>query len=410
MKKKLIAVIMTLLMLLGTVGCSTEGLNLYEEMKKTSAWEYAESKGNVLVTAEVQGQKFELGADFSGYANTKETQAYVEMQINTIKFSNMSLDVKMSPVKMYVDNQTLYISKTYFTELMQVSGAPISEALNSIEAEFIGIDLNTGTQAAMLDQKKAMALTEALFKGSEVKVPVTQNGRTYTIELNSDQMVDLSVQFIKEVMNNMDAINELSGTGVTQKDIDENKEEVELALVQGQEMVKPMLAGSKATLKYVFEDNTYKEDMDIALKFAFGEEKINLNMAVNADSKKSAKKDFKVPSSNVLYTMEEFMQLLMSVNAGGVSTEDTKLVQISPEQIITRNQEKYIPLRGAMSQLDAAVIYDAKTKKSVIITDNAEFAVNTIIEQGVSYIAVSELSKVDALYVIDSDEGVTVLR
>ncbi len=411
--KKIIAAIMTLFMLLGTVGCSTEGLNLYEEMKKTSSWECAETKGNVLVSMDVQGEKFELGADFSGYANTKETQAYIEMNINKIKLSDSAIDIKMSPVKMYVDKQAIYISKTYFTELMQLSGESVPEALKAIDAEYIGIDLSAGTQVTMLDQQKAMQLIETLFKGFEVKVPITQSGRTYTIELDADQMVDLSVQFIKEVINNIDEINKFSDTGMTQKDIDENKEEIELALTQGETMVKPMLKGSRAMLKYSFEDNLYKENMDVAIKFAFGEEKIDLNMVVNADSKKITKKDFKLPTSKVIYTMEELMGVLVTMETGNALTSDARIAQVSLDEVITKNKEKYIPLRDTMNQLDLKVNYDAKTKKSTIIGNHEEVSINTITEKGISYIALSEfgkLSQIDQFDIIDDEYGITIIR
>ncbi len=413
MKRKIIAIVMTLLMLLGTVGCSTEGLNLYEEMKKTSAWEYAETKGNVLVTAEVQGEKFELGADFSGYANTKETQAYIEMNINKVKLSDSAVGIKMSPVKMYVDKQTIYISKTYFTDLMQLSGEPISEALKAIDAEYIGIDLSADTQVTVLDQEKATQLIETLFKGFQVKLPITQSGRTYTIELDADQMVDLSVQFIKEAINNIDEINKFSDTGMTQKDIDENKEEIELSLTQGKEMVKPMIKGSRAMLKYSFEDNLYKENMDVAIKFAFGEEKINLNMVVNADSIKVTKKDFKLPTSKVIYTIEELMGMLVTMKTGSALTLDARIVQVSLDQVITKNKEKYIPLRDTMSQLGLKVNYDAKTKKSTIIGNHEEISINTITEKGISYIALSELGKlsqIDQFDIIDDEYGITIIR
>lgn len=413
MKRKILALLMTLLMLLTVAGCSTEGLNLYEEMKKTSAWEAVETKGSMLIAAEVQGEKFELGADISGYSHTKEMQAYIEMNINTIKLGNTNQTIKMSPVKIYLDQQALYISKTYFTELMSLSGAELPETLKSIEAEYIGIDLNAaGTEALILKPEKAIELTETLFKGSDIKLPITKNGRAYTIELNADQMVDLSIEFIKEIMGNLDLINEISDTGLTQAELDESAAEISQALEEGKALAKPALKGSKATVKYTFGDTTYEENMDVNFKVAFGGEELTFDIHVDSEAKKIAKKEFELPTSKVLYTMEDLVGLMLPAPTfdGTGTPEDTAIVQVASDDILIKGEETYIPLRSTVEPLGFKVQYDPATKEIKVSADYSEFTVKTIQAQGISYVSLKELAKIGELHIIEQEEGLLILK
>jgi len=403
MKKKIIAIVMTVLMLLGTVGCSTEGLSLYEEMKKPSAWEAVESKGTVVVSVDAAGEKVNVSANFSGYVNTKEQQAYIDMQISQFEVSGIKSDVKFAPVKMYLDKKTVYISKTYFTDLFAVSGAPVPQAFANIKADYIGLDTSAVTtgqimQITPIDQENVLKLVEKMFIGSEVKVPITQKGREYTIALDSKQMVDLSVGFLKEMMNNVDEINKISNTGFTQKDIDAQKAQFETALEQGTVMLKPIIDGSKLTLKYTFEDNKYKQNLEANIKVAFGGESVSMNIVTTSESSKIAKKAIVLPTSKVVYTMDEFMKLLMPVYA-----------QVDAAQVITKKDAAYVPLKDTMKQLNYTVKYNAKTKKVTLAIDGKDVAVTVMTQKGVSYISLTELSKLGFNFTKD-EQGVTVSR
>jgi hypothetical protein len=406
MKRKIIAMIMTVFMLLATVGCSTEGLNLYGEIKKASAWECEETKGNVAVALEAPGVKVSIGAQFDGYVNTKETNGMVKMTINKLDINaegnNISISpTKIAPVTMYIDKQIIYISKGYFTDLFAVSGAPVPKALKDIKAEYIGLDASKGTGAVSFDQKKSMELFEKLFVGSKVELPVTQNGREYTIELNADQMIDLSAQFAKEMLNSIDEINKISNTGITQKDIDAEKEEIEAGIEQFKTMAKPAIAGSKATVKYAFTDSAYTQNFDTLIKFAFGGETGSMKITTQSEAKKVAKKDFSLPTSKVVYTMDKFMELFMPV--------PEPMAYINQDKIITKNKVSYIPLKETMSQLDCAVVYNAKIKKVTVKVDGKELPVQTITQKGTSYVALTQLSKLGFSFTKDAS-GVVVTR
>lgn len=406
MKRKIIAIIMTILMMLGTVGCSTEGLNLYGEMKKASLWECEETKGNITVGVEVPGAKINIGAQFDGYVNTKETNGMIKMAIDQIQVIDEKSDIsiapiKMAPVTMYIDKQTIYISKSYFTDLFSVSGAPVPKALEDIKAEYIGLDTSTGAGAVTMNQEKSMQAFEKLFVGSKVEFPITQKDREYTIELNSDQMIDLSVQFAKEIMSSIDEINKISNTGVTQKDIDADKDQIEATLVQVKTMAKPAIAGSKLAVKYAFTDTSYTQSFDTLIKFAFEGETGSIKIATQSESKKAVKKDFVLPASKVVYTMDKFMELFVPAQKA--------IAYVSPDQVIAKNKETYVPLKETMSQLGYTVAYNAKTKKISVVIDGKAIVLQTMVQKGTSYISLSQLSKIGFDFTKDAS-GVIISR
>ncbi|MDF2594587.1 MAG: hypothetical protein K0R69_928 [Clostridia bacterium] len=402
MKKKIVAMLMASLMMLGATGCSTEGLNLYKEIEKTSTWEYEATKGDMTVSVEAEDEEVNIKASFTGYTNTKEMQAYVDINIDEISIGTIEAPIKISPVKVYVDKSTVYISKAYFTDLFAASGAPVPEAIKAIETEYIGIDTAGEMQAGAVDKEKAQLLFEKLFKDSEVKVPIAQKGRSYTMKLDSSQMVDLSVQFISEMMSKIDVLNEYSDTGITQEEVDAQKEETLLALNQGKEAIKPMVNGSDLKVTYTFEDDSYTQAIDMGLKVAAGEAPVIVKLNVSSEGTKAVKKDITLPTSKVVYSMDEFMELFFSGSASAV-----RIAKVDLNQAITEKNETYIPFRAAMDDLGYAVKYSPQTKKSVVIINEEEVAVSTITKNGISYIALSQLDEI-GFYTSKNEEYIVV--
>ena len=307
--KKIIGVIMAAFMLFAAVGCSTEGLNLYGEMKKVSAWEAQEAKGNVTASIKMSGEDIKISGEFSSFVNTKDKQGYIEMKLNPVESARTKVDFQLSPVKMYLDNQTIYISKSYFTDLIKISGEPMPAALQDIKDEFIGINTAVDGKEVKVDQEAALKLFEKLFVNSKVNMPITQKGREYTIELDSNQMTDVTIALAKEILNNIDEINKISNTGTTQKEIDAKKAEIEKMLEQGKVMVKPAIDGSKMTAQYTFEDDKYKESVNAALKVKVDKETMTMDVTATSESLKAAKKAITLPTSKKVYTMEQLMTL-----------------------------------------------------------------------------------------------------
>jgi hypothetical protein len=401
MKRKMIAMLMASLMMLGSTGCSTEGLNLYNEMEKTGTWDYQEMKGDLAVSIQGEGKEVNLKADFTGYTSTQENQGYADMIVTEINLGDIKLETELSPVRLYVDKQTMYISKSYFTQLFETSGAPIPEKLNEIEAEYIGFNSMEEAEQGEVDYNELNSLVRELFKGSEIKLPIIQKGRTYTIELDSHQMADLSVQFIGEIMGKMNAYDD---TTLTAEEIEAQNDEMLATMDEGKEIIEPMIEGSHFKVIYDFKDNTYSQAIDMALKVTPEDESVFINVSMDSQVAKSNKREFELPKSSVVYSMEEIAGLFGETS----SPELTESVAwVEQDQTITANDETYIPLRQTMKELGYDVKYDANTKRSAITAYEEEAVVVTIIQNGISYIALSEL---DALgfYTEENEEYIVI--
>ena len=404
MKRKMIAMLMASLMMLGATGCSTEGLNLYNEIEKADTWDYQEMKGDLAVSIQGEGKEVSLKADFTGYTSTQENQGYGDMTVTEINVGDVKLETELSPVRLYVDKQTMYISKSYFTQLFEISGAPIPEALSEIEAQYIGFNGMEEVEKGKVDYNELNALVQELFKGSEIKLPVIQKGRTYTIELDSHQMADLSVQFIGEIMGKMNQMNTDDDTNLTAEEIEAQNEEMLAAMEEGKQVIKPMIDGSQFKVVYDFKDNTYSQAIDMTLKVTPEDESVFINVSMDSQVAKANKREFEMPKSSVIYSLEEIAALLGEATS---AEQIESVTRIEINQTITTNDETYVPLRQTMKDLGYDVKYDANTKKSVIAAYEEEAPVVTIIQNGVSYVALSELDEL-GFYTEENEEYIVV--
>jgi hypothetical protein len=165
-----------------------------------------------------------------------------------------------------------------------------------------------------------------------------------------------------------------------------------------------MIDGSQFKVVYDFKDNTYSQAIDMALKVTPEDESVFINVSMDSQVAKANKREFEMPKNSVIYSLEEIAALL----GEATSTEQIESVtRVEIDQTITTNDETYVPLRQTMKDLGYDVKYDANTKKSTIAAYEEEAPVVTIIQNGVSYVALSEL---DALgfYTEENEEYIVV--
>ncbi|PHV69841.1 hypothetical protein CS063_13460 [Sporanaerobium hydrogeniformans] len=387
MKRRLMAFLTVIIMLFSMVGCSKEGLALMDEMNKVSSWEGENISATMTMAAEVQGMKMDMKLDIAGWVNATTLQGELEMNLKEIKLNGEAIPgMKLSPIKAYMDKQIVYISKSYFTELFGLVGAPVPEKLNAIQAEYIGIDTaNQVLGIKPLDAKQANSLAMDLVKKTNVNVAIKQDKRNYTLEMNSDQLVDATIAFLNAALNNMDTINKIADTGMTQAEVDKEKESLQAYLLLAKTQIKPMVSGSNLKVNYHFEDNKYASGLDMQIQVASGNEKVLASMKFDAVATKTEKKEFVLPKNVIKLSMEEYMALLGSpVNQGAT---------VEKKESITKGGVNYLPLRAVMSQLGFDVTYDKATQKTFIVISGQKIEANTLIQGGTAYISVAELQK-----------------
>lgn len=306
--KKTLALIMTAAMTIGTMaGCSQATQNLSSEISKTSQWEAynmdSEGKQNI----EMLGSNQEIKFTSTGYS-TKD-KAYIDM-----KFDNGNSMYKLPELKEYFDGKTLYINKNYYEETYSLNGLAVPEGLSKIKEEYIGIDL----QAMGIDMNKlslvagkpdSMAVLSQLVLGSNnvLDLPFVQNGRDYTLNLNSSQIVDLATKVVNtgvsnlENAANLENLNNTLGLQIKSEDVKGFKAAYDGAGYDTK------LEGSTANLKYTFTDNSCTVNYNINLQIKdFGKYGIDMKTT----STKSELKDLTFPTSTIKFTPEELTKLI----------------------------------------------------------------------------------------------------
>lgn len=309
--KKTLALIMTAAMTIGTMaGCSQSTLNYSKELANTAKWGAVTSSLEGKVNVDALGQKEEVTFTATGYS-TKE-QAYLDM-----KFNNTSGKVKIPEMKIYVDGMTTYINKSFYEGLYAITGETNASGLANIKEEYIAIESSKTKGTGMdLDKIKALitkpdAVVELgkMFFGenTDLDLPFVQNGREYTINLDSNQTVDLAAKAVKAYINNLDNLNNTFGLGIKTEDVAAIKASVNDAeFNKGIAEAKTSLAGSTISSKETFTDNSYNADVNVNLQIKdFGK----VSMAVKATSTKSEVKAITFPTSKIKLSPEEYFKL-----------------------------------------------------------------------------------------------------
>lgn len=305
--KKALALIMTAALTVGTMaGCSQATLNYSKELSNTAKWEATTSNIEGKVNVEATGINEEITFTATGY--TEGNQSYVDM-----KFNDPSGKFNIPEIKAYSDGTTSYINKSYYEGIFTLTGQTIPVGLANIKEEYIGID----TVAMGIDVNQIKALTtkpdamvqlgKMVFGNSDIDLPFIQNGREYTINLDSNQTVDLSAKAIKAAINNLDNINNTFNLKLTNEAITQIKASVnDASFDAGLTDAKTALAGSTITSKEVFADSNYTSDFNMNLQI---KDIGKISLVMKSTCAKSEVKAITLPTSKIKFTAEEFAKL-----------------------------------------------------------------------------------------------------
>lgn len=305
MKKTLSIIMAASLAAFTMVGCSQSTINYSKELSDASKWETTNSDMQGSVNFEVAGQNVQLNFTSTGYSVGSD-KAYADM-----KFSDPSGKINIPEVKVYVDGGTSYINKSYYEDIYTLSGQAIPTGLANLNADYIGIDsgMDMGAMRTLISKPDALVqLGKMIFGNSDIDLPYVQNGREYTLNLDTNQTVDLVGKATKGIINNLDNVNTTFKLGLTAEDIQQTKTSMnDQSFDTGLAQAKIIYAGSTISEKEVFADDNYKQDLNINLQIKdWGKVSIQLT----GTSTKSAAKEITMPTNTVKLTQEELNKLL----------------------------------------------------------------------------------------------------
>ena len=303
--KKALAIFMaSTLGLASLTGCSEATTNYTKEVAKSAQWTSSEIESQGTMSIDVQGQKFNIS--FTGNGCTSGNKSYYE-----IKFNDTSGIFKLPEIEVYTDNGVTYINKSYFENLYTLSGQKVPEKLDKVNAKYIGIDSGMNVadiQKAISNPDAILSLGKTIFGNSNIDLPYVQNGREFTLKLNSDEMVDLIVKAIKSYAGNIENINNSLKLGLSSEEISKIKSLVNYKDIDTKSNeLKILIAGSNLSLKDSFTDDGYTHDMNLSIQLKnIGK----ISVISNGKAVKVDKKEIAIPTNVIKLKKAEFNKLL----------------------------------------------------------------------------------------------------
>lgn len=322
--KKTLALIMgAALSVASLTGCSQATMNYADELAKTGKWEATSSEMTGKVSIDAQGVKEDINFTSTGYCSGNK--GYAKVDFTTSNAQN----IKIPSIEVYVDNETTYINKSYYEGIYTSVGMAVPDGLKALNADYIAVDsgIDVASLKSFTNEPEALnTIVKSIFGESDIDLPYTQNGREYTINLNSNDAVDLAVKGIKAAGNNIENINNTYKLGYTAEVLNQIKAAVnDPTFDQSVAGIKETVAGSTITSKEVFADDKYTMDFGVNLLIKnFG----NLSLTLNGTSTKSEVKDITIPAKSVKVTQEQLQTML-----GGTQDQVTQKTAYCKEQL-----------------------------------------------------------------------------
>ncbi|OOM06369.1 hypothetical protein [Clostridium saccharobutylicum] len=308
--KKTLAIIMAAtLSVAAMTGCSEATTNYAKELANTSSWEATTSEATGTVSVDAKGEKNDVTFTATGYCSGEN--GYSE-----VKFNNTQGKMKIPDIKCYIEDGIAYINKSYYEANYTMNGQAVPEGLANIKEDYIGIDLgydNDLMKTLTSKPDSIIELSKMIFgDNNDLDLPYSQNGREYTLNLDTDATVDLGVKAIKAASNNIEKINSTFNLKLTDEDMNNMK-----TAVNGDEFnsgigdIKAQFAGSNIYSKKVFSDNDYTADTNINIKV---KDLMNMSISLNQKASKSEVKSIDFPTSKIKVTQAEFNKLVSKGN------------------------------------------------------------------------------------------------
>lgn len=317
LRKTLSVIMAASLAMFSMVGCSQSTINYSKEISNTSKWEATTSNMQGTINVEALGQNINLNFTSEGYSVGGD-KAYVDMKLN-----DPTGKISIPEIKVYVDGGVSYINKSYYESVYTLSGQTVPAGLANLNAEYIAVDsgIDINSIKALFSQPDAfIQLGKMVFGNSDIDLPYVQNGREYSLKLDSNQTVDLVGKAAKSAVNNLDNINSNFKLGLTNDNIKQVKDAInDQSFESGLTQAKTLLEGSVISAKEVFTDNDYKQDLNISLLI---KDLGKMSIQVNSTSVKSEVKAIDIPTNTVKLTQEQLTNLLIQEGEDGTTYQN----------------------------------------------------------------------------------------
>ena len=304
--KKVLLITLLVIMMLATAGFTSEGASYWGDMKEIYEWNAIEGKSEAELDISIPGMDidYHYKIDVNSQSNFDDFSSYSKIEIKDVQGES---DIPV--IEMYTYGSDLYINKEAVLVLLAATG--VADEL-VIEEEYVVLE--SGQEDVDIDFRNVLnEVIEFIDKMDlGMDLGMEKEGDTYTLTLESDELLDLLDAYMRYIFENID---QLSNSLVQGQEIDLTGEEKQQALEeydafvdQYKDMAKMFIKGSKFYMEGTFEEDKYIENSRLEIKVMdMGE----LNMNVASTSSKLEKADFELPTSVMRITAEELVELIM---------------------------------------------------------------------------------------------------
>lgn len=399
MKKKILTIFLVLIAAITLGACSANTTAYLDASQKVANWKGSKVTGqleyNVEVknpeTQEIVKMKFpvsltgeQVGKDKAhvlmnlDFTNLKKEIAKVSKSQEEIAGLNKDVPDKIK-MDLYVKGNEVIMSKDIFA-LGSGSFKDIKEDYISIADEENGLSPKAAQYFNSEEFKTDLIkLMDLATKDLKQEIDFKVEGNTYTLNANSDAIIDQFIKSADGVMKNWDAVStsalaivDKAGLPMTEeerKDFKElNKEYKAEDLKEAAKGVKEMIKGSNISQKTTFEEN--KVIQDLAMQFNFAEfVKVSVKGKVNTVKDENVKINF--PTSVKKLTTEEYMKLIMpNVTLVTVRVNGEDITFEDPEALPKiMNDRTMLAARAFYEKIGAKVDWNGKDRTVIVTKD-----------------------------------------
>lgn len=362
---KKIALVMSLVMMIFTFSGFTTAEKAYlEETKKLYDWEAIESQQDISFELTVPGQiAVSYDMDISSEASMEDFTTYIEIDTQA-----KGLSPKIPAIKMYTKGADLYINTSAFVAFAKMAGIESDKLAFTEEYVMLKSEQQVEVDQNMI--KELYSFMEQLDPG--VDTGLVQDGNKFTVEMDSDKMVDLLDAYILAVIENIDKLPEAFMQGqptVSESDKQEALEMYTAFVAPYKQIIKDSIKGSTYSEVTVFEEDKYTQSASFDLKTPQGDAKLQMDSVSN----RKDEADITLPTSVKVLTQSEFNALVMPSKTASVKLDGSYVMYdangMSSGTIGIKNINGETYLKTA----------DLSTAFSAILETNDEFVRTTML-------------------------------
>lgn len=303
--KRLLLITLLIICMLPIVGFTSAGASYWEDMKEIYEWNATEGKSEAEINLLIPDMNIDY--QFKVYVSSKSSfddfGSYSEIKVEDIQGL-----INIPVIKMYTHGSDIYINREAISALLlalNVDGVEIEEEYVMLKSDQDGIDIDFRD---LLND--VFEFIDKIDLG--VDLNMEKEGNTYTLTVESDELIDLLDAYIRYIIENIDKLPNSLVQGqeieITEAEKQEALEGYNDFVGQYKDIAKMFIKGSEFYMQCTFEEDKYIENSQLDIKTPMG----SLNMNTVSTTSKLETSDIELPTSVMVITAEELGELIAS--------------------------------------------------------------------------------------------------